>query len=136
MGTTIDFNWQDNAACKNMSSEKYDAFYPSKGRSSEKDTNGICNGCPVREECLEHALKYEEYGYWAGTTSRQRVNIRKELGIELVDIDYENFMKYAGERARIEEAVQAHKMKRGPKGPRKAKEEEEEWDELDLLFRY
>jgi len=105
-----------------MSIENYDDFYPDRGRSAEKQLNGICSSCPVKDDCLNHALSYEKYGYWGGTNAKQRDKMRKQLGIELLDIDYEFIMKYAEEKARIEEAIQANKMKRGPKGPRKKKE--------------
>jgi WhiB family redox-sensing transcriptional regulator len=33
----------------------------------------ICGRCPVRQECLEHALELpEEYGIWAGLTEEER----------------------------------------------------------------
>jgi WhiB family redox-sensing transcriptional regulator len=43
----------------------------------------ICAACPVSDECLEHALKHEDDGVWAGTTPNQRRGIRRELGIYL-----------------------------------------------------
>ena len=43
----------------------------------------ICAACPVADECLEHALKHEDDGVWAGTTPNQRRGIRRELGIYL-----------------------------------------------------
>jgi WhiB family transcriptional regulator, redox-sensing transcriptional regulator len=35
-----------------------------------------CKVCPVREECLEYALKWEQYGLWGGLTPGQRRKIR------------------------------------------------------------
>jgi hypothetical protein len=46
----------------------------------------VCNGdeefglaeCPVREECLEYALRNkEEHGIWGGASERQRRKMRK-----------------------------------------------------------
>lgn len=133
MGTSINFKWQNDAACKDMSLVSYEPFYPNRGRSAEKDTGNICNSCPVKDQCLDHALKYEKYGYWGGTNARQRIKMRKDLGIELIDIDHEFLVKYAEEKARIEDAIQANKMKRGPKKGSKRKKEE---CESDLLSQF
>jgi len=33
----------------------------------------VCTGCPVRAQCLEHALAHDErYGVWGGTSERER----------------------------------------------------------------
>jgi WhiB family redox-sensing transcriptional regulator len=88
----IDYNWQQDAACKGISLESYDLFYVSTGKSSKKETNNICGNCPVVKDCLSHALKYEEYGYWGGTTSGDRKRMRKELGIKLIEIDYSSLI--------------------------------------------
>ena len=33
----------------------------------------VCNGCPVREQCLDHAIEHRETnGMWGGRTPRQR----------------------------------------------------------------
>lgn len=37
-----------------------------------------CNVCPVSEPCLEYALAHETYGIWAGTSHKQRIQIRRE----------------------------------------------------------
>lgn len=40
-----------------------------------------CRRCPILLQCRDWALRHEEYGFWAGTTPRERVALRKELGI-------------------------------------------------------
>lgn len=42
----------------------------------------ICNQCPVKEQCLRIALKYEEEGVWGGTTTQERriMANRKRIG--------------------------------------------------------
>lgn len=42
----------------------------------------ICNICPVKEQCLRVALKYEEEGVWGGTTTQERriMANRKRIG--------------------------------------------------------
>lgn len=44
-----------------------------------------CGRCPVKDQCLEHALVYEEHGIWGGTTPRERKKLRKERGIVMED---------------------------------------------------
>lgn len=39
----------------------------------EKAAKAICASCPVWEECLDHALRYEEMqGVWGGKTEAER----------------------------------------------------------------
>ena len=42
----------------------------------------ICGTCPVKEQCLRIALKYEEEGVWGGTTTQERrvMQNRKRTG--------------------------------------------------------
>ena len=115
MANSIDLSWQREAACKNTSLVNYESYYPSRGRTSEGKAKALCNTCPVQKDCLDHALKYEDYGFWGGVSAKGRERMRKELGIELIDINYESIIKYAKEREKIQEAIQNKKMKRGPK---------------------
>ncbi|MBC9820515.1 WhiB family transcriptional regulator [Terrabacter sp. MAHUQ-38] len=32
----------------------------------------LCASCPVRARCLDHALEFEEFGVWGGTTPEER----------------------------------------------------------------
>lgn len=41
----------------------------------------ICHRCPVREACLAYALPRVLDGVWGGTTGRERVALRRRLGI-------------------------------------------------------
>ena len=45
---------------------------------------GICSTCPVVAQCLEWAIKHEEFGIFGGMTARARVRARREQGIALV----------------------------------------------------
>ena len=40
-----------------------------------------CRHCPMIVQCRDWALRHEEYGFWGGTTPRERVALRRELGI-------------------------------------------------------
>lgn len=66
--------WQDRAACMGTFDLR---FFPERG-ASNSEIKAICAGCPVREECLEHALTApEKFGIWGGTSERERGKIRK-----------------------------------------------------------
>lgn len=47
-----------------------------KGRHPGKR---VCDGCPVRVECLDYALTANEReGVWGGLTPRERAKVRRE----------------------------------------------------------
>jgi hypothetical protein len=46
-----------------------------------------CQVCPVFDECREHSLRREGFGYWAGLTAGQRRAERKRLSIKLEVMD-------------------------------------------------
>ena len=70
-----DDDWRKEGACVGLGPEKFYKDYHTKDELAElKD---LCNGCVVKEECLKHALQYEEWGVWAGTTQEQRERWRK-----------------------------------------------------------
>jgi WhiB family redox-sensing transcriptional regulator len=103
MNITIDYSWQKDAKCGTVDKETASLFFSQGGRSAERLIKPICDTCPVKEECLNHALKYEDYGYWAGTTAKGRQRIREELGIQLTNISFESILKHAEEVLHIKE---------------------------------
>jgi hypothetical protein len=84
---TVDYSWQKNAVCAGMDSS---LFFLSHGQKIKQEAVDACSRCPVKEACLDHSLKYEEYGYWGNTTPLQRVQLRKERGIIIEDISFES----------------------------------------------
>lgn len=48
---------------------------------------GLCRGCPGRARCLSWALGTGAQGYWAGTTTTQREQLRRtdDLGLAAAD---------------------------------------------------
>jgi WhiB family redox-sensing transcriptional regulator len=62
-----------------------DAWFPEEGHA-DRDPRTLaalstCNGCPVRSECLRHALEHgERYGIWGGMTERQRATFTRRRG--------------------------------------------------------
>lgn len=57
-------------------------FFPEKGQSDQaKTARRICNACPLIEPCREYALTVAVYGFWGGTSERERQKIRRVRGI-------------------------------------------------------
>src|SRR5699024_9785905 len=49
-------DWQERALCAQTDPE---AFFPEKGGST-REAKRICQGCEVKDECLEYALAHDE----------------------------------------------------------------------------
>lgn len=61
--------WATFAACRDADGM---VFFP-QTRSETEAALAVCATCPVRDECLEHALDTNErFGVWGGTTEKQR----------------------------------------------------------------
>jgi WhiB family redox-sensing transcriptional regulator len=79
------WEWQHQGACVDVDPESF--FLEPNMRGKEKRTRevtaiAICNTCPVKQQCLDHALKVPEaYGVWGGMTEEQRHVLAKKLGI-------------------------------------------------------
>jgi WhiB family transcriptional regulator, redox-sensing transcriptional regulator len=61
------------AACRGTANR--DIFFPTRneGPNGAEAAKSVCEGCPVRVECLEYALEAEEeFGVWGGTTPAER----------------------------------------------------------------
>jgi len=67
--------WRDQAVCRQTDPE---IFFPAKGESV-RAAKRVCQQCPVRSECLEHAIERRESdGVWGGTSPRERRAIARE----------------------------------------------------------
>lgn len=61
-------DWAREAACQTESPDRLFV----KG-AKQHDAKRVCNGCPVRTECLAEALDSQiEWGVWGGLTERER----------------------------------------------------------------
>jgi WhiB family redox-sensing transcriptional regulator len=68
--------WVDDAKCKGMD---VDLFFPAVGGGGVPDAVQVCNGCPVRVDCLDYALTHNIVeGIWGGLTGRDRKAIRRK----------------------------------------------------------
>lgn len=77
------FPYLEDAACRGLDPE---LFYAESG-SAVIRAKARCAGCPVKDRCLEWALKREEFGVWGGTTARERAALRRARGLRLVPAD-------------------------------------------------
>ena len=71
--------WRAASACLDAD---LDMFFPvAVGSAANKQVSRalrICEGCPVRQQCLDFALRSgEKDGIWGGTTPEQRVRARR-----------------------------------------------------------
>jgi WhiB family redox-sensing transcriptional regulator len=70
----MDTEWMASGNC---ASEPPSRFFPSDGVGVEV-ARRICATCPVKDECLEHALVNRiDHGVWGGTSERERRRILK-----------------------------------------------------------
>jgi len=62
--------------------EDTEIFYPETGDTkAAKKAITICKSCPVRDECLFHALTSpESFGVWGGFTYRARLKMSRSMG--------------------------------------------------------
>jgi WhiB family redox-sensing transcriptional regulator len=74
--------WRQGAACIGMPIEMF--YQPKKTPKVVKET---CNGCPVKEECLDYALRYEPCGYFGGETAEDRKLIRRQRKIKFTPLN-------------------------------------------------
>jgi WhiB family transcriptional regulator, redox-sensing transcriptional regulator len=81
--------WQHSAACRGEDSTYF--FAPSYfERRSEKNAReavakAICARCPVRDECLEYALRTRDnHGIWGGLNEMERRAILRQRAREAV----------------------------------------------------
>lgn len=73
---SYDFSdWRENAACRGVD---LDVFYPSTTGPGQYDqARTYCASCPVRDDCLEDAVRRRDFeGFRGGKTPRQRQDIR------------------------------------------------------------
>lgn len=68
-------SWQADAACRDADAETFFSL----DEARQQEALEMCAACPVRQECLEHALAQgEQYGIWGGTREGERRRIMRE----------------------------------------------------------
>lgn len=70
-------HWTDDAACADMPTARF--FPVGKGAPAAIDAayaKSVCQGCPVRTDCLTHALtEREDHGVWGGLNEDERAGL-------------------------------------------------------------
>jgi WhiB family redox-sensing transcriptional regulator len=62
------WEWQYQGSCRRVDPAVF--FHPEGERDAAK---AVCAGCPVVQQCREHALTVREpYGVWGGMTEDER----------------------------------------------------------------
>ena len=67
--------WMTQAKCKGQT----DLFFNEGNSIFVRAAKVICGTCPVRRECLAFAMKNDDQGIWAGTSTNERERIRRAL---------------------------------------------------------
>ena len=74
-------NWRRLAACRGADRALFFGDWgekPEAQAAREAKAKAVCEGCPVRRECLTLAvLTPVRYGVWGGTGERERTQIRR-----------------------------------------------------------
>jgi len=80
--------WQEESNCRDADSDLFFLDPAMRGKEKhqkEREAKKICKGCPVIEQCLDHALNIPEFfGVWGGMTADQRNSILRKKGLRIV----------------------------------------------------
>jgi hypothetical protein len=76
--------WRDQARCKGLPASMFVPSLHTKVRAYPEPARRACAQCSVRQECLDWAVANNEEGYWGGTTSTERDDLRASTGVSLV----------------------------------------------------
>ena len=75
---TFAARWRERAACRGAD---LGLFFPGRGESAEPGRR-VCARCPVREPCLEFALRHGiTHGIWGGLSERDRRALRSRHAV-------------------------------------------------------
>lgn len=65
--------WMQQAVCVGQG----DLFFSDHMRTVVRKAKLICSTCPVRQQCLDYALKGDELGVWGGLTANERRKLKR-----------------------------------------------------------
>lgn len=64
-----------------------DVFFPEVGSSQDSIlAKRLCRDCPIRQQCAEYGLKWEEFGIWGGLTVLERRRLRQRRPAHLTRV--------------------------------------------------
>lgn len=77
-------DWKREAACRDHPNADIFFTEPSAGASRNvlldyRDALELCASCPVRDDCLDYALRLDLEGIWGGLTTSARRTIKRRL---------------------------------------------------------
>jgi WhiB family redox-sensing transcriptional regulator len=77
---TAEYGWRKEALCRDTDPE---LFFPIGTTGAAlvqiEQAKGVCRQCPVRDDCLEFALRTnQDSGIWGGTSEEERRVLRRE----------------------------------------------------------
>jgi WhiB family redox-sensing transcriptional regulator len=78
--TYSSYAWQEQGRCRTRAVEQFFAddqdLDQRERREQTEAARMVCGACPVRQQCLEHALRVPEpFGVWGGTTPAERAHM-------------------------------------------------------------
>ncbi len=79
-GMAVTSEWKMMAACRGPRASLFYAPTHTERKgiriARERQAKSVCNTCPVRSVCLEHALDHDErHGVWGGLTESERATL-------------------------------------------------------------
>ena len=79
------WEWQYEGECRKHDAEVFFLESHLRGPAKQKKVfaaKKICAPCPVKQQCLEHALRTPEYyGVWGGLSEEERAVILQRQGV-------------------------------------------------------
>ncbi|HYP44462.1 MAG TPA: WhiB family transcriptional regulator [Propionibacteriaceae bacterium] len=78
----------------------------------EREANGVCRSCPVLERCLYVAVvQHDVAGFVAATTAKQRIEMRRRLGIRVEAEDFDSLTGATRQHRQVDhdEVVRLHR---------------------------
>ena len=74
--------WMEQGICRQVDPELFFTQETMRGRGlllMEQQAKKICNTCPVKQECLDFALRTKEpHGMWGGASARERAKMLRQ----------------------------------------------------------
>lgn len=74
-------DWCKDAACRNDDPNK---FFTGVGQNPT-EARELCPTCPVKDECLNYGIMYDEAGVWGGKTERERKQLPPFIKTALIN---------------------------------------------------
>jgi len=121
LAAAVALSWHDQALCAEVDAE---LFFPEAEDDAEStavqadQAHGVCLGCPVRAECLTHALaRPEMFGTWGALSARElareRSSVPRRTAAEIIaDADRRYFRRRKRQAAADDRRLAAERRRR------------------------